>query len=61
MGILELSGAFGLILLALSIWAMLHVVQSTASTGGKALWILLILVVPLLGFLLWLMFGPRRP
>jgi hypothetical protein len=56
----EVGGVFGLILLALNIWAMIHVVQSNISTGGKVLWVLLILIVPLLGFILWLLFGPRK-
>lgn len=60
MGILELSGFLGLILLALSIWALIHIVQSNASTGGKVIWVLLILFLPLLGFLAWLLFGPRK-
>jgi Phospholipase_D-nuclease N-terminal len=60
MGILELSGVFGLILLALDIWALLHIVQSSDSSGSKVIWVLLILFLPLLGFLLWLAFGPRK-
>ncbi len=60
MGILELSGFLGLVLLGLSIWALIHIVQSDASTGGKVIWVLLILFLPLLGFLAWLLFGPRK-
>jgi|APTNR8051073442_1049403.scaffolds.fasta_scaffold23263_2 hypothetical protein len=60
MGILELSGVLGLVLLGLSIWALIHIVQSNASTGGKVVWVLLILFLPLLGFLAWLFFGPRK-
>lgn len=59
MGI-EVGGLFGLIVLALNIWALLNVVQSGASTGGKVVWILVILILPLLGFLGWLIFGPRK-
>lgn len=59
MGI-EVGGVFGLIVLVLNIWALLNVVQSGASTGGKVVWILAILILPLLGFLGWLIFGPRK-
>jgi hypothetical protein len=59
MGI-EVGGLFGLIVLVLNIWALLNVVQSGASTGGKVVWILAILILPLLGFLGWLIFGPRK-
>ena len=56
---LEVGGLFGLILLVLNIWAMVKVVQSGASTGAKVLWIVLILLLPVLGFILWLIMGPK--
>lgn len=52
-------GLFGLILLALDIWALVNVVGSGSSTGSKVLWVLFILILPLLGFLVWLFVGPR--
>ena len=55
----EITGIGGLILLALNIWAIVSVVGSGATTGRKVLWVLLILVLPLLGLILWLLFGPR--
>ncbi len=58
MGI-EVGGIFGLIVLAADIWAIVNVFQSAASTGKKVIWILVILVLPILGLLLWLLFGPR--
>ncbi|MCB1787941.1 MAG: PLDc N-terminal domain-containing protein [Chromatiaceae bacterium] len=58
MGI-EVGGLIGLIILALDIWAILKIVDSGASTGGKVLWILLIVVLPLLGLIIWWLFGPR--
>jgi hypothetical protein len=36
---------FGLIVLALDIWAVVNVIGSSASGGAKILWTLLILVV----------------
>lgn len=55
----ELSGFGGLLILALDLWAIISVIGSTASTGKKVLWTLLILFLPILGFILWLLFGPR--
>jgi len=55
----QMSGFGGLLILALDLWAILSVIGSTATTGKKVLWILLILFLPLLGFLLWLIMGPR--
>lgn len=53
------AGIFGLIVLALDIWAIVSVVNSDASTGAKVIWVLVILVLPILGFLAWLLLGPR--
>lgn len=58
MGI-EVGGLFGLLLLIADIWAIVKTVQSGASTGAKVFWIVLILILPLLGLILWLIFGPK--
>jgi thiol:disulfide interchange protein len=56
---MEYYGIGGFILLVLNIWAIVSIVGSAASTGSKVLWTLLILVLPLLGFIIWLIAGPR--
>jgi hypothetical protein len=58
MGI-EVGGLLGLIILIADIWAIVKTLQSGASTGAKVLWIVVILVLPLVGLLLWLIMGPR--
>lgn len=55
----QVNGLIGLLILAADIWAIVSVVQSAASTGKKVLWILLILVLPVLGLILWFLLGPR--
>jgi len=55
----ETGGLLGLIHLAIVIWAVVKIVQSTAGTGVKVLWILIVLVLPILGLILWLIFGPK--
>jgi hypothetical protein len=57
MGI-EIGGLLGLIILVLDIWAILKIVDSSATTGSKVFWIVLILVLPLLGLVIWWLFGP---
>ncbi len=52
-------GFFGLIILILNVWAIIKIFNSSASAGAKAIWIVVILVLPVLGFLLWLLFGPK--
>lgn len=58
MGI-EVSGLLGLIVLVLCVWAIISVVQSGASTGAKVLWVVFIIVLPVIGFIVWLFIGPK--
>jgi Phospholipase_D-nuclease N-terminal len=58
MGI-EVSGLLGLIILALDIYAIVKTLGSSASTGTKVLWILVILLLPVLGLILWALLGPK--
>jgi succinate dehydrogenase/fumarate reductase cytochrome b subunit len=59
---LEMHGLFGLIILAADVWAIINVLQSSASTGKKAAWVVGVLVFPVVGFVVWLIAGPRdRP
>lgn len=55
----ELTGIGGFIILALALWAIISTIGSSASTGRKVLWCLIVFFLPLLGFILWLIFGPR--
>ena len=57
----ELTGIGGIILLAVDLWALISIFQSNASTGRKVLWSLLVIVLPLVGFIIWLLIGPRSP
>ncbi|PJE37714.1 hypothetical protein CVM52_05595 [Pseudooceanicola lipolyticus] len=56
---LEVTGLGGLIILILDIWAIVSIIGSSASTGSKVLWTLLVLLLPVVGFLIWLVAGPR--
>ncbi|SIT80210.1 PLD nuclease N-terminal domain-containing protein [Pontibaca methylaminivorans] len=53
------AGITGLVILALDIWAIVSIIGSSASTGAKVLWTLLVIVLPLVGFIIWLLAGPR--
>jgi hypothetical protein len=55
----NINGFWGLLVLIADIYAILKIVQSSASTGAKVVWILLVLVLPVLGFLIWLVAGPK--
>ena len=52
-------GFGGFILLVLNIWAIVSIFGSAASTGSKVLWTLVVLILPLVGFIIWLLAGPR--
>ncbi|ABC24086.1 PLD nuclease N-terminal domain-containing protein [Rhodospirillum rubrum] len=57
---IEVGGFFGFVLLICDIWAAINVINSpTTSTGGKVVWVVAILLMPVLGFLAWLFAGPR--
>ena len=56
---LEFSGLGGLLILALDIWAIVSIFGSGATTGSKVLWILLVLLLPIIGFIVWLVAGPK--
>jgi hypothetical protein len=50
----------GLLVLAFDIWAIINIVQSKASDANKVLWVLLVILLPVLGLILWFFLGPRE-
>jgi len=57
--IMEYAGLGGLIVLVLNIWAIVSIIGSGVPTGSKVLWTLLVLVLPIIGFVIWILAGPR--
>ncbi|MDN5516969.1 MAG: PLDc N-terminal domain-containing protein [Pseudomonas sp.] len=53
------NGLIGLVILTLDIWAIINVIKSSAETGIKILWILLIVLLPVIGLIIWALMGPR--
>ena len=52
----------GLIVLAVfvaDIWAIVNIVQSKESAGTKALWIVLVAILPVIGLAIWYFAGPK--
>ncbi len=56
---IQVGGFLGFIILVLDIWAIVKIFQSGAGAGSKTLWIVVILLLPLLGLIIWFFFGPR--
>ena len=49
----------GLIILVLDIWAIVKILGSGASTMAKLIWTLVIIILPVIGFIAWLIAGPK--
>jgi Phospholipase_D-nuclease N-terminal len=55
----DYSGIVGLIVLALDIWAIVTILQGRGKTERKVLWILVILLLPVIGLIIWLLAGRK--
>ncbi len=53
------NGLWGLLVLAGDIWAIINIVQSSASNEKKALWVIIVVLLPLIGLILWYFLGPH--
>ena len=56
---LNVNSLWGLIVLVADIWAIVNIFQSSATTGAKVLWTLLVVLLPVLGFIIWFFAGPK--
>ena len=48
----------GLLILVLDIFAIIKIIQSSASVTEKILWILAVLIFPVVGMIVWFFAGP---
>jgi succinate dehydrogenase/fumarate reductase cytochrome b subunit len=48
---------FGVLVLVLDILAIVHIVKSKAEDSKKILWIVLIVLLPIIGLILWYLLG----
>jgi hypothetical protein len=53
------NGLWGLIVLVADVWAIVNIFQSSATTGNKVLWTVLVILLPVLGFIIWYFAGPK--
>ena len=54
------NSLLGLLILAGDIWAIMNIFQSSVSNEKKLLWIIVVVLLPLLGLILWYFLGPRN-
>jgi len=52
-------GIVALIILVLDIIAIVDILKSSADTGNKVLWIILILILPVIGMALYFLLGKK--
>jgi len=50
---------WGVLVLIADIWAIVNIFQSQADTTKKVLWTVVVILLPVLGFILWFFLGPR--
>jgi hypothetical protein len=55
-----MGGILGLIVLVLDIIAIVDALKSSMDTGKKALWIILILILPVIGMALYFLIGKKQ-
>ena len=50
---------WGVLVLIADIWAIVNIMQSGADTAKKVLWTVLVVLLPVLGFIVWFFLGPK--
>ena len=54
------NSLWGILVLIADIWAIVNILQSGADTTKKVIWTVVVLLLPVLGFILWFFMGPRE-
>ena len=54
-------GFLGIIHLVLVVYAAIQIINSSADTLKKAIWVLIVAVFPLVGLIIWYLMGPGTP
>ena len=50
---------WGILVLIADVWAIVNIFQSAADTTRKVVWTVVVILLPVLGFILWFFLGPR--
>jgi len=57
---MEMTGIGGLIVLIADVYAIVMILQSSAKSVEKLLWALVVLLLPVIGFIVWYLAGPGK-
>ena len=55
----QYGGLWGLLVLIADVWAIVSIVQSSVKTEVKILWVVIVALLPVIGFILWYLIGPK--
>jgi len=55
-----MGGLIGLVILVLDIIAIIDLFKSAKDTGKKVLWLIIIIVLPIIGMLLYFFMGKKK-
>ena len=53
-----MEGLLGLLILIADIYAIIKILQSSASGLKKLVWVLIVLLLPVIGLIAWFLLGP---
>jgi len=53
------NSLLGVLILVADIWAIINIFQSSVSNEKKLIWIIVVVLLPVLGLVLWFFLGPR--
>lgn len=53
-------GVIGILVLIADVYAVLKILNSSSSDGRKAIWIAVVILLPILGVIAWYLLGPGR-
>jgi len=54
-------GIWGIIHLVLVVYAALQIINSSADTVKKVIWVVIVAALPLIGLVVWFFIGPGTP
>jgi len=54
------GGVLGALILIGDVWALINILQSPSANDKKILWVVVVVLLPLLGLILWFFMGPRN-
>lgn len=60
LGVLMEIGVIGILVLIADVYAVLKIAKSSSSDGRKAIWIAVVILLPMLGVIAWYLLGPGR-